>query len=425
VVAGSSRRIGAALVVVVASRALVAAADTPPEPVEALRAALRLDDPAARAAAVREAGRGLSRLPDPVRRKAALLLRKPFDDDPSGPVRREVVRLLAALRDDVAWIPVLRATLSDRDADVSAAARRATLTARSDLLPVVARLLKEDEDPAFRADLLLLLGHRQKRDAVPLLLESLSASHARVAAAAAEALEAVTGQALGYDAAAWRAWAAKAPPPPSPPPSGETVTVETPADPDPPPPPPPPRSLVPTFFGLSLEAKDLVFVIDVSGSVGETGFQHAKSELMDAAERLGSDVRFGALFFDDDVRMWRPDLVRASPAAKGELALFLRGIPRGKRTDVMTALNAGLQVLRTRSAERRAANEGGTTPVTMIVVSDGVETVRRTPIDTVGDKLDRLDLRDTVIHSVVLGGKDSALLAALARRTGGRYVVAP
>jgi hypothetical protein len=391
---------------------------------EALKAALKVEDPQARAEALRAVSRRVAHLDDAGRRKAAIALRKAFDDDPSGDVRREAVRALAALRDETAWITVLGASLADRDPAVHEAARRAVLTAKSDLLPVVARLVKEDEDPAFRSDLLLLLGRRRRLDAVPVLLAAVADPDRRVAAAAAEALEAVSGQALGYDAAAWRAWAKSAPPPPEPR-TGPTVTAETPVDPEPPPAPPPPRSLVPDFFGIPLDSKDLVFVIDVSGSVGASGFTRAKAELLGVVDRLASDVRFGALFFDEDVHMWRPDLVRASPAAKGELAFFLRGVGRGKRTDVLTALNAGLQILRTRSAERRAEGGGKGAPVTMVIVSDGVETVRNTPADSVVDKLDRLDLSDTVVHSVVVGGKDSALLFSLARRTRGRYVLAP
>ena len=61
----------------------------------------------------------------------------------------------------------------------------------------------------------------------------------------------------------------------------------------------------------------------------------------------------------------------------------------------------------------------------MVVVSDGQENVRSTPGDAVGDKLERLDLSHAVVHALVLGGKDNALMAALARRAGGVYRVVP
>ena len=45
-----------------------------------------------------------------------------------------------------------------------------------------------------------------------------------------------------------------------------------------------------------------------------------------------------------------------------------------------------------------------------------------TPPRIVADKLDRLDPLLTVLHSVVLGSKDSPLMAAIARMGGGHYI---
>ena len=74
---------------------------------------------------------------------------------------------------------------------------------------------------------------------------------------------------------------------------------------------------------------------------------------------------------------------------------------------------------------KREAKEAFAEPVTMVVVSDGQENLRTTPGDVVGDHLDRLDLAHAVVHAIVVGGKDSALMAALARRGGGSYRVVP
>jgi hypothetical protein len=76
-------------------------------------------------------------------------------------------------------------------------------------------------------------------------------------------------------------------------------------------------------------------------------------------------------------------------------------------------------------AEKAAAKEPFAEPVTMFVVSDGQENVRRTPGEVVGESLERLDLSHAVVHAVVVGGRDNALMQALARRGGGRYVLLP
>jgi hypothetical protein len=61
----------------------------------------------------------------------------------------------------------------------------------------------------------------------------------------------------------------------------------------------------------------------------------------------------------------------------------------------------------------------------MFVVSDGQENVRVTPGSVVGESLDRLDLTHATVHAIVVGGRDNALMSALARRAGGRYVLLP
>jgi hypothetical protein len=351
------------------------------------------------------------------------VLRDAWRSEPEERVRVDLLRALAGLDEENAWIAVLVASASEKGDAAREEARRLVLVARGGMLDAAARLLREDDSPTFRADVVLLLGRRRRTDAVRVLLDALADPHPRVVAAAAEALEAVSGQALGYDAAAWKAWASSQAGTPPGPAMGEVVTKE-PETPPVPPPPPPVRGLVPSFYGIPLASKDVVFVLDVSGSVGANGLETGKAELVRAVERLASDVRVAALFFDETVRAWHPETVPATPEAKEDLARFVRGIGRGKRTDVMTPLNAGLQIVRRRVEARLAAKEGGE-PATMVVVSDGQENVRATPGEAVGDKLDRLDLEHAVVHAVVLGGRDSPLLRALARRGGGRYLVVP
>ncbi len=395
-------------------------------PVDALTRALSNPKAEVRVEGLERAAKTANALTPEQRRREALLLRKALATEPVATVRTAAVATLAALHDDAAWVPVVQASLADRDDGVRRAASDAILVGGADLVAALAKLLHEDQDETFRAEVALLLGRRRRPDAVPVLLDALADAHVRVRTAAAEALEAVTGEALGYEAAAWKAWWAKssaATPPPGPR-APDTVTAEPSAR-KPPPPPPPPRALVPEVYGLALPAKDVVFVVDVSGSVGDSGLESAKGEIGRAVERFGSDVRFSAVFFDAEVHLWHAETVAASPAAKAEFSRYLRGLGRGKRTDVMTALLAGLGIVNRRVAEKREAKEPFADPVTMVVVSDGQENVRATPGNVVGDRLDRIDLSHVVVHAIVVGGRDSGLMAALARRGGGSYRVVP
>jgi hypothetical protein len=363
------------------------------------------------------------------RRSAAVAARKSLDKERDPAVRGALVHALARFGGATGWVPVLLTYFEGRaDDPARAAARQAVLWGGGDYLEVVQRLLEEDEDPTFKADLILLLGDRRRPDAVVLLLEALDAKHRRVASAAAEALEAITGQSLGFDRARWTTWwetqGQAALVQPEPPTNGESVTVA-----DEPviieePEPHVTRSLLPDFYGLKLTGKDIVFVLDISGSVGAGGVAAAKRKLVDAVESLGSDVYIAALFFSEEVHMWKPAMVRATPRNKAELSHFLRGIQPGRKTDVFTPLNAAIQIVRRRVEARQASGQPIREAITLVVVSDGVETHSVTPPHIVADKLDRLDPRYTVVHAVALGSKGSRLMAELARRGGGHYVQA-
>jgi len=417
------------LVALLAGPAATVRADEAADAAQRLRKALRKGEAKESVDALRHVGRLASTLEKTKRRSLAVVVRKALEDERDPDVKAAMIHALAQLGGTTGWVPVILAWREGHDPVTKAAARQALLWGGGDYLEVVERLWKEDEDSTFRADLMLLLGDRRRPDAVPLLLQAVAGKDLRVRSAAAEALEAITGEAFGYDAAAWSAWWEKAGPailaPEPPDPDHETVT--TPAEPRDIQEPPPhvTRSLFPEFYGLKITSKDVVFVLDISGSVGPGGVGRAKRELVDAIESLGSDVWVSALFFDETVHMWKPEMVRATPANKADLALFMRGIETGRKTDLFTPLNAGLQIVRRRLEERERSGEPIREAITMIVVSDGVETARSTPPSVVADKLDRLDPAHTVVHAVALGEKGSALLRELARRGGGHYIHVP
>lgn len=399
------------------------ASDLGDELLAELKRGLKAEDLMERRRAVGEVGYMRAHLDEAQKRRATVLLRKAFDDEPDLETRQLMVRSLARLGSTASWVPVILAALGDRDPVIREAAYLEVLGGRQALLEVVARLLEEDEDPTFRARLLLLLGDRRRHDAMPLLIERLGDAQVRVATAAAEALEAISGQALGYDAALWGRWyarwekaeAARVR-------SGAHNTVE--GDGEPPAERPAPhvtRGLVPSFFGLRLAAKDVVFVIDVSGSVGPAGLQRVRTELVQAIERLGSDVHVAVLFFAEEMKLFKPELVLATPEIKGEIAYFLRGVAAGRKTDVFTPLHAGLALVRQRVAEKEAAGEPFRMPVTLVVVSDGRNNVDNTPFEIVEDKLGRLDLQRTVVHAIVVGGEPDPLMLHLAKAGGGEF----
>ncbi len=420
----------AGLVCALGIAALVGAArasDAGRDALAALGTGLRSEDPAVRRRAVSEVVRARGDLDASQSRRAAVALRKALDVEADRETRRDLVRALARLGTEASWVSVLLAALDERDDAVRLAAALEVVNARRGVLDVVARLLREDKDPTFRARLLLLLGDRRRTDAVPLLIERLDDEAPRVAAAAAEALEAITNQPFGFDGALWARWherfltaetARRRE-------SGHATVAEEDLAVDSLPERRPTRGLVPEFFGLRLGAKDIVFVVDVSGSIGPNGLDRVRRELIRSVERLGSDVHVAAIFFAEEARLFRPELVPATPVVKGELAHFLRGVAPGRKTDVFTPLNAGLALVRKRVEAKISKAEAFPSPVTLIVVSDGQNNVDRTSPAVVEDKLGRLDLARTVVHAVVVGGEPHPLMLELARRGGGQVVRVP
>ena len=419
------RRILLCAAVLFAWGAPCAHADVGADVLKAAKRALRGDDADAKRRAVTDVGRFRGQFSEQQMRSAALLLRKALNRESDREVRRLTVRALARLESAAAWVPVVLASFDEPDLHVRKTARLEVLGGGAALLAVVQKLLKEDKDPTFRGNLLLTLGARRRFDAVPTLIAHLADKARPVVAAAAEGLEAISGQAFGYDAKAWSTWfdawqkahadaIAKE--------ASKTVADKGIGE---EPPPHVTRSLVPRFYKLPLHAKDIVFVVDISGSVGSGGVERAKKELVKAVELLGSDVHISAMFFSDEVKLWKPEMVPATPANKAALRFFLRGIAPGKRTDVFTPLHAGIQIARKRIAAKKAAGEPFRTPVTMIAVSDGRDNMAKTPARVVEDKLDRLDLEHAVVHAIVLGANDSPLMHALARRGGGHYLRIP
>ena len=397
-----------------------AAADPGREALSELKRALKRGDVEARKKAVNDIGRLSGHLDRTQSMDAAKTLRKALDTEESGEVRRLMVRALARFKLTHAWLPVIWASQSDRDPDVRDQARQEVLSGGADYLEVMAKILKEETSAAFRAELLLILRDRRRPDAIALLIEHLEDRSRIVRAAAAEALEAISDQALGYDVKRWKAWHARwlvsRPANGGGPSVSPDVRVEE-------PPPHTTKSLHPRFYRLPLTSKDLVFVIDISGSVGVGGFGRAKKQLTDAVALLGSDVHIAALFFSEKVHMWKGgQMVPASPANKEDLVKFLRGLKTGRKTDVYTPLNAGLKIVDHRIRAKMEAKEVFREPVTMITVSDGKDNVAAVPPRVVADKLERLDPRYAVLHSVVVGGKDSPLMEAIARLTGGHYL---
>ncbi len=385
--------------------------------------AFRATDPADRAKALRAAAARASSLAatDRAERdRAAAAVEKAIRDEPAPAVRSAALDLLLALGTDRALdrlvtgaldpAPEVRAHLRDLVRDNGAPA----------LHEALARALREDASWRMRAAMAALATASARRGSIPPLLEALADPHPAVAAAAAEALERLTGKAYGTDASAWRRHfeeeAKRAPPPPP----DETRTVadaarkvelyEGPI-----------RGLVPTLFTLPITAKRVLLVVDISSSTREGPRQGQLDELKRALFSLPSDVELNVLCFDQRQFFFTSakSLAACDLWGKVELERWLDNLPAGEKTDVTRSVAAGLAML------REALKDEETDTAELFILTDGRETVTSMPPGGMEAQFERLPRGRCRVHVIALGGHGvPAPLARLAAASGGRMVEA-
>lgn len=227
------------------------------------------------------------------------------------------------------------------------------------------------------------------------------------------------------------------------------------------PPPPPPRPAVELqsqtvveFFGIPLDdAQDLVFVLDVSGSMEETAsgriaslpadkkeavvepsapqsstpnvppqsnpppgapplpprrpskIEVARGELMAALERLPPQTRLNVIFFSDELIAYAPTMVALQEAERSDWLGFISAARATGGTAMAPALRAAFML----NARR------------VVVLSDGMGNVDGNDTDVLRDA--REAMRGGVrIDTIGIGvGQNRQLLTLLARESGGLY----
>ncbi|MGO4128830.1 marine proteobacterial sortase target protein [Inquilinus sp. YAF38] len=88
--------------------------------------------------------------------------------------------------------------------------------------------------------------------------------------------------------------------------------------------------------------RDVVFVIDNSGSMGGASMDQAKSSLLYALGRLSSADRFNVVRFDDTLDVLFPDVVPADAEHVGRAKSFVSGLEASGGTEMVPAMQAAL-----------------------------------------------------------------------------------
>jgi len=242
---------------------------------------------------------------------------------------------------------------------------------------------------------------------VPRLIDQLAREDGRPAQEFRDSLASLT-RLYFYDVSRWKAWWKK---------EGEGFVVPPP--PEKPKEPPDDRERGDTkavFYGIPVESKNVVFCLDVSGSMnqrpGGTGLsrlQKARRALLKALADCPSQTLVNVVFFDTEVHPYSKRMIKVSNKRKyRKLVDFINTRTALGATNIHGALVRAL-------ADDRVD--------TVFVLSDGEPSAGEiTDVDALARDILRRNRYRRVVFQCVSVGEDSPLLQRLASATGGRYV---
>jgi hypothetical protein len=97
------------------------------------------------------------------------------------------------------------------------------------------------------------------------------------------------------------------------------------------------------YYGLSIYAQKLVFIIDISSSMLGPRLAAAKRELLQAVDGLTEDTEFSIVAFNSDVHPWQRQLVPANAQMKQAATRWINQLEANSMTASYDALEAGLR----------------------------------------------------------------------------------
>lgn len=118
--------------------------------------------------------------------------------------------------------------------------------------------------------------------------------------------------------------------------------------------------------------RDLVFVLDRSGSMAGGKLDQARAGLEFSLSRLNPKDRFSLIWYDTDVHVWRPELQEAGEADVAAAREALRALRPAGSTNIHGALTRALQLL-----------GKGERPAAVIFLTDGLPTAGVTDISRI------------------------------------------
>jgi Ca-activated chloride channel family protein len=167
-------------------------------------------------------------------------------------------------------------------------------------------------------------------------------------------------------------------------------------------------TLVPPVTPGQPVARDLVVLLDTSGSMAGAPLQQAKDVTAALVESLGDGDQLQIIEFSVRPRAWKSAPIRATGSAKRDAKAWLAGLRAGGGTEMKSGILAALETLRG-EAQRQ-----------VVLVTDGLIGFER---EITGAVMHRLP-RGCRVHTVGIGsGVNRSLLTPVARAGGGIEVI--
>ncbi|XP_062339043.1 inter-alpha-trypsin inhibitor heavy chain H2 [Osmerus eperlanus] len=151
---------------------------------------------------------------------------------------------------------------------------------------------------------------------------------------------------------------------------------------------------------LSPLPKNIVFVIDVSGSMWGVKMKQTVEAMQAILDDMTIDDHFSIIDFNHNVRCWSEELVQGSTIQVDEAKKYIRNIRPNGGTNINEALLKAIQML------VKASNQGVMDPrsVSMIIlVSDGDPTVGEIKLSTIQKNVKRVMKDEFSLFSLGIG----------------------
>lgn len=297
-----------------------------------------------------------------------------------------------------------------------------------------------DDDWQVQISALQALGEFGAKEGIEPIVALMDKSDGRVRKECSSALARITGEKLGDDPAIWRRWwedhksgwaGPKA--------AGDEVK-----------PPSDPNGTTVTFYGIPVESKRLVFVLDISGSMrepadaqpqqvvsggpgdvpppkaGATKMEVAKYELKKAIWGLDPKAQFNIIFFSNTPEKWAPALVTATPANKAAAYALIDKQEPTAATNIYDSLEMAFNMALNGAGNVVVSDKNFKSSVdTIFLMSDGAPNQGQiVQPDEILAKIKQMNRLRKVIINVIGVGRDQveSFMRSLAEQNGGRYV---